>query len=115
LDPRLSKDTVATLDKSVLLSRTLDGKQYICGVVGLNNINSHDHINTVLQALAHLPSFRDFWLDPSNYLNVRSKTYYILILYNTSDSFASISGVWKTTNGIGWSVRNSFASPLESK
>jgi U4/U6.U5 tri-snRNP-associated protein 2 len=70
LDPQLPKETIASLDKNVVLNRTLDGKQYICGVVGLNNINAHDHINTVLQALAHLPAFRDFWLNPSNYLSV---------------------------------------------
>lgn len=49
------------------MSRTLDGRQYICGVVGLNNINSNDHINTILQTLAHLPVFRNFFFDPKNY------------------------------------------------
>lgn len=71
LNPRLSSDEVGSLDKTPIPCRTLDNKQYFCGLVGLNNVNRHDHLNAVLQALAHLSDFRNFWLDTDNYYTVR--------------------------------------------
>lgn len=67
VDPRLSDEEITKLDSEIILGRTLDGKQLTCGIMGLNNINLNDYFNSVLQALGHLPLFRDFFLKPDNY------------------------------------------------
>ena len=45
-----------------LLARDLFGKQYLPGFVGLNNLNKTDYVNAAIQALAHVPPLRDFFL-----------------------------------------------------
>ncbi|XP_049848908.1 U4/U6.U5 tri-snRNP-associated protein 2-like [Schistocerca gregaria] len=67
LDPQLTDQEIEIIDKEVITSRTLDGHQYICGVAGLNTLNKADHINTSIQALAHLPKVRNFFFKQSNY------------------------------------------------
>ena len=40
----------------------LDAKPYLPGFVGLNNIGANDYMNVVIQALAHVPPLRNFFL-----------------------------------------------------
>ncbi|KAI6334537.1 hypothetical protein MCOR07_001208 [Pyricularia oryzae] len=63
-DPRYTRDEVARLDRpgKALMARTLAGKEYAPGFVGMNNIKENDYLNVVVQALAHVPPLRNFFL-----------------------------------------------------
>ena len=43
------------------------GVSYLPGYIGLNNLKATDYLNVLLQALAHVVPFRDFWLRYENY------------------------------------------------
>eukprot|EP01135_Chromosphaera_perkinsii_P005279 Nk52_evm5s331 gene=Nk52_evmTU5s331 len=43
-------------------SRSLDGRLYMPGAVGLNNIKRNDYMNVIVQALAQVQPIRDFFL-----------------------------------------------------
>ncbi|KAI8327913.1 hypothetical protein BC941DRAFT_364269 [Chlamydoabsidia padenii] len=62
LNPTLTKQQVSQLDQNNLPSFDLNNKKYIPGFVGLNNIKANDYVNVVIQALVHIPSFRDFFI-----------------------------------------------------
>ncbi|GLD91522.1 hypothetical protein PINS_up021078 [Pythium insidiosum] len=66
LRPTFSADAIARLDSNRLLAQDAFGVSYLPGFVGLNNLKSTDFINVVVQALAHVPMLRDFFLDASN-------------------------------------------------
>jgi U4/U6.U5 tri-snRNP-associated protein 2 len=44
----------------------VNGRTFRPGFVGLNNLGGTDHINAVMQALGHVPAFRDFFLRSSS-------------------------------------------------
>ncbi|MCJ1435958.1 hypothetical protein MMC27_005334 [Xylographa pallens] len=60
VDPRLSKEEVARLDKEVKEAFDLGGRKYRPGFVGMNNIKANDYFNVIIQALAHIPPLRNF-------------------------------------------------------
>ncbi|KAI8096628.1 uncharacterized protein BX664DRAFT_256840 [Halteromyces radiatus] len=62
LNPTLTKQQVAELDQNNAPSYDLNNKKYIPGFVGLNNIKANDYVNVVIQALVHIPSFRDYFI-----------------------------------------------------
>ncbi|KAI8074098.1 hypothetical protein BC940DRAFT_223252, partial [Gongronella butleri] len=62
LNPTLTREQVAGLDKGSTVSYDLNNKKYIPGFVGLNNIKANDYVNVVIQALVHIPSFRNFFI-----------------------------------------------------
>ncbi|KAI9306643.1 hypothetical protein BJ944DRAFT_159532 [Cunninghamella echinulata] len=62
LNPILTRQQVAALDQNITPSYDLNNKKYIPGFVGLNNIKANDYVNVVIQALVHIPSFRDFFI-----------------------------------------------------
>jgi len=66
-DPRYTRRDVAELDRRPERARTLAGKEYAPGFVGMNNIKENDYLNVVVQALAHVAPLRDFFLleDPA--------------------------------------------------
>lgn len=66
LEPQLSKQYVAGLDKAPVVSRTLEGLQHIAGINGLNNVKNNDYVNVTLQSLGHLSKLRDFFLLQEN-------------------------------------------------
>ncbi|KAF5835880.1 hypothetical protein DUNSADRAFT_6693 [Dunaliella salina] len=72
LDPRFTPADVAKLDKDVTWARSLDGTEYMPGLVGLNNMKRHDYANTIVQILARIPAIRDFFLIPENYKGCKS-------------------------------------------
>ena len=78
VDPRLSKEEVSQLDKETADSFDLGGKRYRPGFVGLNNIKANDYFNAVVQALAHIPPLRNFFmlanLPPGSELALRFST-----------------------------------------
>eukprot|EP01125_Pyxidicula_operculata_P022815 TRINITY_DN959_c0_g1_i1.p1 TRINITY_DN959_c0_g1~~TRINITY_DN959_c0_g1_i1.p1 ORF type:complete len:407 (-),score=104.98 TRINITY_DN959_c0_g1_i1:47-1267(-) len=73
LDPQFSSEDISKLDKESSVCRTLDGKQYYAGVVGLNNLGYNDYINVVLQSLSHCSQLRDWFLVPKNYESNQSE------------------------------------------
>lgn len=64
LHPVFTPEQVASIDdtNTALLARDLFGKRYLPGFVGLNNLSKTDGISAVVQALAHVPPLRDFFL-----------------------------------------------------
>ena len=62
LHPSFTKEEVAKIDQGTELARDLFGRRYLPGFVGLNNLNKTDCINACVQALAHIPPLRDFFL-----------------------------------------------------
>lgn len=47
-------------------SRDLHAQPYLPGFLGLNNIGRHDAMNVVIQALAHVPPLRNYFLQSGN-------------------------------------------------
>jgi U4/U6.U5 tri-snRNP-associated protein 2 len=62
LRPTFSAEQIEAIDLHGDLSRDLFGRRYLPGFVGLNNLKKTDCINSVVQALAHVPPLRDFFL-----------------------------------------------------
>lgn len=62
VDPRLPKEDVLMLDKVAKDAWDLSGKKYRPGFVGMNNIKENDYFNAVIQALAHIPPLRNFFM-----------------------------------------------------
>lgn len=62
VDPRLSRQEVARLDKDPKVSWDLLNKEYIPGFVGMNNIKANDYFNVVIQALAHVVPLRNYFM-----------------------------------------------------
>jgi len=65
--PTFKAEEIAKLDKATTESHDLAGKPYLPGFIGMNNIKANDYLNVVVQALAHVPRFRDFFMDDDNY------------------------------------------------
>lgn len=62
LHPTFTREQIAAIDTRTDLSRDLFGRRYLPGFVGLNNLNKTDCLNAVVQALAHVPPLRDYFL-----------------------------------------------------
>ena len=69
LDPTFTEREITTID-SRGWSRDLDGKEYMPGLVGLNNMKANDYANVVLQAVLRVTPIRDFFLRRENYSGV---------------------------------------------
>ncbi len=70
LNPTFSSEAVAKLDTSSTWAKSLDGKEYMPGLIGLNNIKANDYANVILQALIRISPLRDFFLQRENYADV---------------------------------------------
>jgi U4/U6.U5 tri-snRNP-associated protein 2 len=57
LNPMYSRAEIAAVG-SLSWARTLDGADYMPGLVGLNNMKRNDYLNVVLQALLRVPALR---------------------------------------------------------
>ncbi|CAG8721896.1 23391_t:CDS:10 [Dentiscutata erythropus] len=62
LHPTFTKEQVALLDQNTKHSYDLNNKKYLPGFVGLNNVKANDYVNVVIQALAHIPPLRDYFI-----------------------------------------------------
>jgi U4/U6.U5 tri-snRNP-associated protein 2 len=62
VDPRLPKDEVMRLDREQKQAWDLQGKRYIPGFVGMNNIKANDYFNVVMHALSHVQPLRNFFM-----------------------------------------------------
>jgi U4/U6.U5 tri-snRNP-associated protein 2 len=80
LSPTFTREMVASLDREVQMSRTLDGNTWVVGVVGLHPLNQstltpgiNQYFLVSLLALANVPTLRDFFLLPDNYAHCKSE------------------------------------------
>lgn len=71
--PTFTSTEIEEFDKSSKLCRAFDGRTYLPGIVGLNNIKHNDYCNVILQALSHVPPLRDYFLKESNYEKLAAK------------------------------------------
>ncbi|KAF0493189.1 cysteine proteinase [Gigaspora margarita] len=62
LHPTFTEEQVALLDQNTKHSYDLNNKKYLPGFVGLNNVKANDYVNVVIQALAHIPPLRDYFI-----------------------------------------------------
>jgi len=66
LKPIYSEKEISEIDKDKeiekIYSTALDGKEYIPGCIGLNNIKKTDYANVIIQALCRVTSLRDYFL-----------------------------------------------------
>ncbi|KAI4206443.1 MAG: hypothetical protein LQ346_001069 [Caloplaca aetnensis] len=62
VDPQLPKEEVVQLDQVARDAWDLSGKKYRPGFVGMNNIKANDYFNAIIQALAHVPPLRNFFM-----------------------------------------------------
>ncbi|CAG8498076.1 8594_t:CDS:10 [Paraglomus brasilianum] len=62
LHPTFTKEQVAQLDQNLKASYDLNNKKYLPGFVGLNNVKANDYVNVIIQALAHIPPLRDYFI-----------------------------------------------------
>ncbi|CAH0488867.1 unnamed protein product [Peronospora farinosa] len=62
LRPTFEAAQIARLDENRILAQDAFGVSYLPGFIGLNNLKHTDYINVVVQALAHVPPLRDFFL-----------------------------------------------------
>lgn len=67
LRPTFTPNEISKLDSNTTLSTDLFGVAYLPGFVGLNNLKNTDHVNAVVQVLAHIRPLRDFFLDRNNF------------------------------------------------
>nr|POE48419.1 putative mrna-splicing protein ubp10 [Quercus suber] len=63
VDPRFTTEEVKALDRPGREPQwDLAARKYTPGFVGLNNIKANDYLNVVVQALAHVPPLRNFFM-----------------------------------------------------
>ncbi|ORX96068.1 hypothetical protein BCR34DRAFT_578870 [Clohesyomyces aquaticus] len=62
VDPRMSREEVARLDKEQKICWDLLNREYVPGFVGMNNIKANDYFNVVIQALAHVVPLRNYFM-----------------------------------------------------
>jgi U4/U6.U5 tri-snRNP-associated protein 2 len=61
-DPTYTKPQVMAIDREEKTAWALGGKTYIPGFIGMNNIKDNDYFNVVVQALAHIPPLRNYFM-----------------------------------------------------
>ncbi|KAF1335528.1 U4/u6.u5 tri-snrnp-associated protein, partial [Globisporangium splendens] len=72
LRPSFEPSEIAKLDQNRILAQDAFGVSYLPGnmhasrFIGLNNLKNTDYINVIVQALAHIPPLRDFFLQSSD-------------------------------------------------
>jgi U4/U6.U5 tri-snRNP-associated protein 2 len=57
-------------------SKTLEGKEYYPGCIGLNNIKKTDYVNVIIQSLCRVKDIRNFFLqyddDKTDLVNINN-------------------------------------------
>uniref|UniRef100_K3W6S9 USP domain-containing protein n=1 Tax=Globisporangium ultimum (strain ATCC 200006 / CBS 805.95 / DAOM BR144) TaxID=431595 RepID=K3W6S9_GLOUD len=66
LRPSFEPSQIVKLDQNRILAQDAFGVSYLPGFIGLNNLKNTDYINVIVQALAHIPPLRDFFLQSSD-------------------------------------------------
>ena len=63
---------IDNLDREKVWARSLEGQEYMPGLVGLNNMKNNDYVNVAVQILARVVPIRNYFLDASNYSSSKS-------------------------------------------
>lgn len=63
---------IDSLDREMVWARSLEGQEYMPGLVGLNNMKNNDYVNVAVQILARVVPIRNYFLDASNYSSSKS-------------------------------------------
>lgn len=93
LHPTFSPAEIAQIDENTKLARDLFGRRYLPGFVGLNNLNKTDCINACVQALAHVPPLRDFFLQQSEQQQQKQSTTTAAAINSSSGTMSASSQV----------------------
>lgn len=72
LNPTFKHEEIASLDREVTWARSLEGQEYMPGLVGLNNMKNNDYVNVAVQILARVVPIRNYFLDATNYASCKS-------------------------------------------
>eukprot|EP00747_Dinoflagellata_sp_TGD_P145267 gnl/TRDRNA2_/TRDRNA2_176573_c1_seq2.p1 gnl/TRDRNA2_/TRDRNA2_176573_c1~~gnl/TRDRNA2_/TRDRNA2_176573_c1_seq2.p1 ORF type:complete len:389 (-),score=-22.00 gnl/TRDRNA2_/TRDRNA2_176573_c1_seq2:171-1337(-) len=67
LRPEFSSKEIETLDRMSNWSYTINGKEYMPGLIGINNMKAHNYVNVILQIIARVRPLRDFFLKKNTY------------------------------------------------
>ena len=70
LNPNFSAEEIRSIDTRGWSRDLVEGKEYMPGLVGLNNMKKNDYANVVLQVLFRVAPVRDFFLERANYAEV---------------------------------------------
>lgn len=62
MDPVFTEDQIKQLNEEVLHSKTLEGEDFMPGLVGMNNLKQTDYVNVVLQLICAVKPLRDYFL-----------------------------------------------------
>jgi U4/U6.U5 tri-snRNP-associated protein 2 len=62
MDPTFTKEQIKQLSEEVLHSKTLEGEDFMPGLVGMNNLKQTDYVNVVLQIICTVEPLRDYFL-----------------------------------------------------
>lgn len=96
LHPRFTKEQIASLDQNTELSRDLLGRRYLPGFIGLNNLHKTDYINAIVQALAHVPPLRNYFLQQSE--DFSSNMHKHRLAYHVTECFGElVRKLWSDT------------------
>jgi U4/U6.U5 tri-snRNP-associated protein 2 len=74
LRPTFKAQEILQLDQNRILAQDAFGVSYLPGFIGLNNLKKTDYISVVIQALAHIPPLRDYFLSNSNTAITQSRS-----------------------------------------
>lgn len=98
LHPRFSNEQIVSLDSNTELSRDLLGRRYLPGFIGLNNLHKTDCINAVVQALAHVPPLRNYFLQQHSSVDVNNNMHKHRMAYHVTECFAElVRKIWSDT------------------
>jgi len=62
VDPTFTKEDVGKLDKTHPKAWDLQGRKYVPGYVGMNNIKANDYFNVICHSLTHVPPLRNYFM-----------------------------------------------------
>ena len=85
LKPIYTKDNINDVDKNFNNSYSLEGKKFIPGYIGLNNVKKNDYFNVVIQAFSHLEKIRNFFLMFNNNKHFDEKYYLEVFIKRLSE------------------------------
>lgn len=91
VNPTVPISEIPYLDTKKSVSRTLDNRQAIQGVLAMNNLHSGDASAAILQCLVHLPKLRDYLLSETFYHDERPASELLLQMSNLTKR------IWNTT------------------
>ena len=62
MDPVFTEEQIRQLSEEVLDSKTLEGEDFMAGLVGMNNLKQTDYVNVILQIMCAIKPLRDYFL-----------------------------------------------------